>query len=783
MRHLGGYSFDATGIAKTGASHWLGEWRALTRIAVVPRNLNARWRYYAVFEFTGEAEVVVQIPSDWRGRPRVTALVGLLHEAQRNAPPAVEIMPRARLVLEWGERSDFACAQYRATGVNDVDTHRLLDAARWHWVWLRHWQAARLARAATRYAPSELEPAKILLLIEAERGARARRVLALCETVLARELVDKEALQIKGEALAWLNRPLWKKALGWLPVAIPLTAAAAGLAVLGWAKWEDARRDERKQVEARRTEQERQESLVLLETWAREGNAKAMIGLAHAHARGEHGLARDPVAAYVWWLRAAEAGDVTAMLRVGLELLRGKDVPKDIAAAQRWLTQAAERGSGTAADALGDLFYAGREVPQDYAASFKWYARACELAYRPALGRLAYHYEQGLGTEKNPREAFALYRVLAGEGDGWAASRLGAIFASGQGVAIDEIEAARWYRVGAEKGDLAAQMNLAMVLRNGRGVKRDVAEAMTWLAKAEAKRSPDAGALQADLLWHGDGVPRDRAEALRRLQAQMEKGSTVARTLLGKYLLVSGPQQDLARARRLFREGAEAGSSADQGYYGLLCLEGVGGPRDVAAALAHLAAASQAGQPIAALFLAGARLGYGQPDAAPDLAAAREAIDKIRAHNPTFVPYFKRLDEGGDLAALLAGEVAPADAAAQKDARDPAEALPQERPPLPLAQTPPAYPLAMRTLEIEGQVLVEFIVTSTGRVEEVYAVRSTLPSFDRAAISAVRQWRFKPAMREGRAVPTRMQVPIVFSLPKEPQPEGMRVEAEPRAKR
>lgn len=780
MRHLGNYSFDATGIASRGARQWLGEWRKLTRIAVIPRNLNAGWLYYAVFEFSGDEQLAVQIPSDWRGRPRVTALVGLLQEAQRNAPATVEILPRARLVLEWGDRSDYACAHYRATGVNNFDTNKLLDAARWRWVWLQHGQAARLARAAMQYAPSELAPIKTLLLIEAERGARATRVLALCETVLARAPGDREAQQIKGEALAWLNRPLWKKALGWLPLAIPLAVAAAGLVIFGWGHWQDARRDERKREAEQRLEMVRKATAAGLEARAREGDAAAMMMLALARERGEHGLKIDRAAAHAWRLRAAEAGDVTAMLRVGIDLSRGKDVPKDIATAQRWLTQAAERGSGSAADTLGDLFHAGREVPQDYAASFKWYARAWELAYRPARRQLAYHYEKGLGTEKDLGEAFALYRVLAGEGDGWAASRLGAMFASGQGVEIDEVEAARWYRVGAEKGDASAQMNLAMVLRNGRGVKRDVAEAMTWLAKAEAQRSPEAGALQADLLWHGEGVPQDRAEALRRLQAQMEKGSTVARTLLGKYLLVSGPQQDLARARRLFREGAEAGSSADLGYYGLLCLEGVGGPRDIGAALASLAAASQAGQPIAALFLAGARLGYGQPDAVPDLAAAREAMEKIRAHGRPFAPYFKRLDEGGDLPALLAGEVAPAEADAKKDARDPAEALPQERRPQPLIQTPPAYPLAMRTLELEGQVLVEFIVASTGRVEEVHAVLSTLPSFDRAAISAVRQWRFKPAVKAGRAVPTRMQVPIVFSLQREPQTEGVRVEAERR---
>lgn len=647
MRHLGNYSFDAKGIAQRGAGQWLGEWRELTRIAVVAGNLNARWQYHAIFEFAAGEQIAVQIPSDWRGRPRVTALVGLLHEAQRNAPSTVEILPRARLVLEWGDRSDYAIAHYHATRVNDFDTNKLLDAARWRWVWLQHWQAARLARAAMQYAPSELEPVKTLLLIEAERGARASRVLELCEAVLARSPGDKEAHQIKGEALAWLNRPLWKKALGWLPLAIPLTAAAAGLVILGWAHWQDARRDERKREAEQRLEMVRKATAAGLEARAREGDAAAMMTLALAHERGEQGLKIDRAAAHAWRLRAAEAGDVTAMLRVGIDLSRGRDVPKDIAAAQRWLTQAAERGSGAAADTLGDLFYAGREVPQDYAASFKWYARADELAYRPARGQLAYHYEKGLGTERDLGEAFARYRVLAKEGDAWAANKVGYMLASGQGVEANETEAIRWYRQAAEKGNTAAQMNLALALRSGRGTTRDPAEAVEWLRKAATRGQLDGGVLLAEALWRGDGVTQDRPEAILRLEALAAKGSPTARTLLGKYLLASGPQQDLGRARSLFEAAAVAGSSADQAYHGLLCLEGIGGPRKSEVALAELERASEAGQPMAALFLAGARMGYGRPEAAPDLAAAQRAVKAIKGTDKNLEPYLQQLEGGG----------------------------------------------------------------------------------------------------------------------------------------
>ena len=43
-------------------------------------------------------------------------------------------------------------------------------------------------------------------------------------------------------------------------------------------------------------------------------------------------------------------------------------------------------------------------------------------------------------------------------------------------------------------------------------------------------------------------------------------------------------------------------------------------------------------------------------------------------------------------------------------------------------------------------------------------MRSTHPAFETSAIEAVSKWTFRPGQKDGRNVPTRMQVPIVFSL-------------------
>lgn len=84
--------------------------------------------------------------------------------------------------------------------------------------------------------------------------------------------------------------------------------------------------------------------------------------------------------------------------------------------------------------------------------------------------------------------------------------------------------------------------------------------------------------------------------------------------------------------------------------------------------------------------------------------------------------------------------------------------------PVPRFQARPVYPFEMRRAGITGEVLVGFIVDSNGDVRDAHAIRSNQREFEAAAIQAVMKWKFRPGRKGGRAVNTRMQVPIVFSI-------------------
>jgi protein TonB len=83
--------------------------------------------------------------------------------------------------------------------------------------------------------------------------------------------------------------------------------------------------------------------------------------------------------------------------------------------------------------------------------------------------------------------------------------------------------------------------------------------------------------------------------------------------------------------------------------------------------------------------------------------------------------------------------------------------------PAPISQKTPSYPIEMAGKKTAGDVVVEFFVEPDGSVQEAKAIMQTNEFFGRAAVDTVKQWKFKPGLKNGRAVRCRMRVPISFA--------------------
>ncbi|MBI2511881.1 MAG: TonB family protein [Opitutae bacterium] len=105
----------------------------------------------------------------------------------------------------------------------------------------------------------------------------------------------------------------------------------------------------------------------------------------------------------------------------------------------------------------------------------------------------------------------------------------------------------------------------------------------------------------------------------------------------------------------------------------------------------------------------------------------------------------------------------------------PPSALVVDGPALLQEWSPPAYPEAARQAKKEGRVEVDLIVDEHGAVTDAQVADATDPVFAPPALEAVRRWKFKPALDDGKPVASGMTAPVVFSLasPKLKPPYGL----------
>ncbi len=85
---------------------------------------------------------------------------------------------------------------------------------------------------------------------------------------------------------------------------------------------------------------------------------------------------------------------------------------------------------------------------------------------------------------------------------------------------------------------------------------------------------------------------------------------------------------------------------------------------------------------------------------------------------------------------------------------------------LPIVRVSPIYPRRALTRGIEGYVLVEFVVTETGAVRDPVVLFADPPGFfERAAVTAVLKFKYKPKVAGGKAVPVSgVRSRIVFEM-------------------
>jgi len=76
----------------------------------------------------------------------------------------------------------------------------------------------------------------------------------------------------------------------------------------------------------------------------------------------------------------------------------------------------------------------------------------------------------------------------------------------------------------------------------------------------------------------------------------------------------------------------------------------------------------------------------------------------------------------------------------------------------------PKYPKKESKARHRGAVVLELVVGPDGLPRDITVSRTLSSEFDKAAMEAVRKWKFDPATRDGKPVATAIKVEVNFRL-------------------
>lgn len=224
----------------------------------------------------------------------------------------------------------------------------------------------------------------------------------------------------------------------------------------------------------------------------------------------------------------------------------------------------------------------------------------------------------------------------AENGDAAAQTLLAEIHARGLGVPINMQEAAKWYALAAEQNVREAQYQYGMLLsRTGEGDEA-IERGMAFVKAAADNGHARAQFNYAQFVLNGRPTTNGREEAFTYFSRAADQGIADAQFVVAQYYLTGGSavQVNEKKARDLLQKAAAQGFLSAQFEYGMLLVDGIGGPRDVARGSGWILQAARVGSApaqsaIAQLYRLGIGVEPNNIEAAAWYVVARRAGERV----------------------------------------------------------------------------------------------------------------------------------------------------------
>lgn len=219
-------------------------------------------------------------------------------------------------------------------------------------------------------------------------------------------------------------------------------------------------------------------------TWLRR-SAKSLPESVYLLALVSARASADPKAAEAEVVRkAAQAGYAPAQYRMAADLLLQPPQPERDRVAVDLLQKAADQGHLAANLDLGVLLLEGTRVARDVARALPLLERAAGAGEPRAEYALGRAYTTGEGPESDSAKGIALIQRAAAKRLPAAEYAMGFAHTQGIGVGVDDVKAFAWFQRSAAQGYADAMFAVGNAYANGYGVGKSPTKADEWHCKA-----------------------------------------------------------------------------------------------------------------------------------------------------------------------------------------------------------------------------------------------------------------------------------------------------------
>jgi TonB family protein len=384
-------------------------------------------------------------------------------------------------------------------------------------------------------------------------------------------------------------------------------------------------------------------------------------------------------------------------------------------AREEWLVEA-KRGSSTAMYQLGVIYSEGKGVPVDMAAAMEWFRKAAKNWHIGASYRVAMGYLEGSGLPQDDKLGLKWLRKAVKKGSSEAELQLARMHDAGDRVSHDRDRAMDWYKKAAKHGQLEAQMLLARSYLEGDRLKPDSLEAYSWAIRAATSEDPEALSLVNEILailWP-EGIPELRKLAI----ADYRQGRYDLAAISWLWLANLGVVEAQIALAEVYTQGRGVLKNLTEAYKWMTIAHD-----------RHEASVEKKRGEIAAYM------------SAADIEKAKRLAARWKPDESRPMPVFPypRAEEHDDISPPLLIES---------------------------SKVHPEFPERHRIEREGGSVILLAVIRKDGTVGDISVLRGSMAysEFEWSATSAVSQWRYEPAMKDGKPIDVMFTIYFNFTI-------------------